>query len=204
MRVDAPFLACALWLAGSSVADSAVIQLPGGIAVEGILDGGIIAPGVTGDTLDYLKFELMSTSELTVEVTNFSSNRMLMLAAFIGRNDEFGFLGNPYLIIGTIGPQSFSRPLDAGVYVAVVGTRANTSYDIFDGFVPVNPEGGGFTVGEYGYAVSGDVKALEFWDGELDGTFKITIIPEPATVALAGFGAVLLLPRRRAKSDHRP
>jgi hypothetical protein len=89
--------------------------------------------------------------------------------------------------------------LDPGIYVAVVGLRENTSYDTFDGFVAVNPEGGGFTNGPYAYSISGDVRALEFWDGELDGTFKITSIPEPSTAAYVG-GSALLLWKRNASN----
>jgi hypothetical protein len=64
----------------------------------------------------------------------------------------------------------------------------------------VNPEGGGFTNGPYAYSISGDVRALEFWDGELDGSFIITRIPEPGTGLLLA-SALCLLARRKPSRD---
>ena len=91
-----------------------------------------------------------------------------------------------------------TRTLDPGIYVAAMGMRINTSYDIGDGFTAVNPEGGGFTFANYAYSISGDVRALQYWDGELDGTFKITtFIPEPSWAVLCGVGLALIGLRRR-------
>ena len=175
---------------------SAVVQTPGFISVSGVINGGVIAPDVTGDTLDYVKFEVLNTSSIVV-TSGFGSGARLILAQFIGRNDEFGFIGNPFYLEQTSSTEysTLTRLLNAGTYVAVMGVRDNTSYDLFDGFVAVNPEGGGFTHGPYGYAIAGDVRALEFWDGELDGTFIITSIPEPGIAASLGVGALLLLRR---------
>lgn len=183
-----------------AVGRAAVIQTPGLISVQGVLNGGIIAPDITGDTLDYLKFEVLTTSSIKV-TSGFGSGARLILAEFIGRNDEFGFIGNPFYLEQTSSTEysTLTRSLTAGIYVAVMNVNDNTSYDIFDGFVAVNPEGGGFTNGPYAYSISGDVRALEFWDGELDGTFKITSIPEPSAAAYVG-GSALLLWKRNAKT----
>jgi hypothetical protein len=165
-----------------------------------VLNGGIIAPDVTGDTLDYLKFEVLTTSSITV-TSGFGSGFRLILAEFIGRNDEFGFIGNPFYLEQTSSTEysTLTRNLAVGIYVAVMNVNDNTSYDIFDGFVAVNPEGGGFTNGPYAYSIAGDVRALEFWDGELDGTFIIISIPEPGTAAYLG-GSALLLWQRNANT----
>jgi hypothetical protein len=72
-----------------------------------------------------------------------------------------------------------------------------SSYDVFDGYVAVNPEGGGFIQGPYQYTITGDVRGLEYWDGHLDGTFTVTFIPEPASAALVGLAFGLSLWRRR-------
>jgi hypothetical protein len=192
-------LAVGFWL--SSVGRAAVIQTPSLISVEGVINGdGSSPPGIRGDTLDYLKFEVLTTSSITV-TSGFNSAFHLLLAQFIGRNDEFGFIGNPFILNQASRTEwdTLTRILDPGIYVAVVGLRENTSYDTFDGFVAVNPEGGGFTNGPYAYSISGDVRALEFWDGELDGTFKITSIPEPSTAAYVG-GSALLLWKRNASN----
>jgi len=133
--------------------------------------------------------------------SGFGSGLRLLLAQFIGRNDEFGFLDHPFMLEQTSSTEwsFFSRVLDPGIYVTVMNVRDNTSYDIFDGFVAVNPEGGGFTNGPYAYSIAGDVRALEFWDGELDGTFIIISIPEPGTAAYLG-GSALLLWQRNANT----
>ncbi len=193
------FLLCVMMFCSPLAACAAVIQTPGLIAVAGVINGdGSSPPGIRGDTLDYLKFEVLTTSSVTV-TSGFGSGFRLLLAQFIGRNDEFGFIGNPFYLEQTSSTDysSLIRSLDAGVYVAVMNVADNTSYDIFDGFVAVNPEGGGFTNGPYGYSIAGDVRALEFWDGELDGSFIITSVPEPCTAAYLG-GSALLLWRRNA------
>jgi len=70
----------------------------------------------------------------------------------------------------------------------------------------VNPECGGFTLGPYAYSISGDVQALEFWDGELDGSFIVTRIPEPGTGLLLATLTVLLWKRKptHRKENDRP
>lgn len=182
------------------VCHAAVVQTPGFIAVEGVLNGSSGTPFEPSDTLDYLKFEVLTTTSITV-TSGFGSGVRLRLAQFIGKNDEFGFIGDPYYLEQTSSTEwSFlTRTLDPGVYVTAMGVRDNTSYDIFDGFVAVNPEGGGFTVGNYAYSIAGDVRALEFWDGELDGTFKIIRfeVPEPSPAALLAAGIGGWMARRR-------
>ena len=191
-------LICASTACFTEISGAAVVQTPGIIKVEGILNGGIIAPDITGDTLDYLKFEVLTTSSITI-TSGFNSALLLHLAQFIGRDDEFGFVGDPYYLTQESSTEwdFFTRTLEPGIYVTTMGVRRNTSYDIFDGFQAVNPEGGGFTIGEYGYSIAGDVRAMEFWDGELDGSFKITIIPEPSATALWGLAAMAVGFRNR-------
>lgn len=183
----------------SSAAQSAVVQLPRRIEVDAVLDGGIIAPLVTGDTLDYLTFEVLTTADVTV-TSGFGGGLLLLLAQFIGRDDEFGYLGHPFRLEQTspITFDSLSRELDPGIYVTAMGLRDHTSYDVFDGYTAVNPEGGGFTFGPYAYSIDGPVRALEFREGNLDGTFTITQIPEPtASLLLLAGGALLLSWRKR-------
>jgi hypothetical protein len=63
----------------------------------------------------------------------------------------------------------------------------------------VNPNGGGFTWGDYAYRVDGEVRALEYWDGELDGSFIVTnLVPEPGPVVLLCVAAVIACRRRRS------
>jgi hypothetical protein len=194
------FVGCAVGIVAlqAPLSQAAVVQTPGLISVTGALDGGLIAPGRVGDTLDYLKFEMPSSGNVTL-TSGFGSGLRLLLAQFIGVQNEFGFVGNPYWLQQTSEePASFTRPLAAGTYVLAMGVKDHTSYDIFDGFVAVNREGGGFTFTNYAYTVEGDVQALEYWDGNLDGTFTVTQIPEPGAVSVILFiGAAGILRRRR-------
>ena len=193
----------ALLLCSLGRADAAtVLTAPGSIHVEGVIDGGIIAPGDVGDTLDYLKFEVLSPTQITV-TSGFNSALLLLLAAYIGRDDEFGFIGNPFRLEQTSSTEwsTLTRSLEPGTYVAAMGVRDDTSYDVFDGFTAVNPEGGGFTRGLYAYSIAGDVRALEYWDGELDGTFKVTVIPEPCASALLLSVGLVVRRRRRIRGQ---
>jgi len=200
MRALAFTLGAALLLVAPMQA--AVIQLPGRIEVEGVIDGdGSSPPGIRGDTMDYLTFEVRSTGSVTF-TSGFGSGLRMQLASFIGVEDEFGFLGNPFRLEQTSEePATFTRTLDPGVYVTAMGVRENTSYDVFDGYQPVNEEGGGFTFGPYAYTITGDVRALEFREGNLDNTFTITQIPEPSATILALCCGALLATRRRRKPE---
>ena len=146
--------------------------------------------------MDYLKFEVLTTSVVTFRMQNYGGN-LHLLGSFIGRDDAFGFVDSPFYLWVFAGHDfngpspSFTRTLEAGTYVVATGQDSHSGYDIFDGFRAVNPEGGGggFIFGNYAYDILGDVRALEFWDGDLDGTFTITRFPVPEP----GFGYLLLV-----------
>jgi hypothetical protein len=197
MKILKLTLGAALLLAAiPALAD--VIQLPGRIEVEGVLDGSSGVPGVRGDTMDYLTFEVLTLGSVTF-TSGFNSAFRLYLASFIGVEDEFGYLGHPNRLEQTpsMPLDFFTRTLDPGIYVTAMGMRENTSYDVFDGYKPVNEEGGGFTFGPYAYTIEGPVRALEFREGNLDGTFTITQIPEPRTLLLLIASMATLAGRRR-------
>lgn len=170
------------------------------LLVEGFLEGDIETLEFEGDTMDYYNFEVLTEGTVRIEVVPGFGGGLILLASFIGRDDEFGFIGNPYRIEppGSEGrPQFLERPLDVGEYVVAMGGGGRSSYDIFDGYVAVNPEGGGFPQAPYAYTITGDVRGLEYWDGHLDGTFTVTQIPEASAVALLGLAAGGLLWKRR-------
>ena len=75
-----------------------------------------------------------------------------------------------------------------------------SSYDIFDGYVPVNREGGGFPQAPCEYYITGDVRGLEYWDGHLDGTLTVTQIPEPGGLSLILL--LLLATQMRTRRQH--
>jgi hypothetical protein len=191
-------------------------QSSGLIDVCGSINGGVIRvnPDNTGDTLDYLKFEVLSTSTVRIEMqAGFVRH---LLGAFLGVSTEFGFppgfpyyLSTPCASDGCVAiPREHSASGDAyvegsllaGIYVLSTGESRSTSYDIGDGFTPVNPEGGGFIVDIYTYQIRGDVRGLEFYDGNLNGTFTVTSIPEPTAAVYIGGSAFLLLWQRKANS----
>ena len=181
-----------------SISAAAVFSSPGFVRVEGVINGGLIAPGRVGDTMDYLKFEVLSSGTVTA-TSGFGGAHVLRLAQYIGVNDEFGLIGGlgPFRLFQTssVSFDSMSIFINPGIYVASVGMHERSSYDIFDGFRALNPEGGGFTLGPYAYSLAGDLRPLEFWDGELNNTFIVTQVPEPGTAFLIGGSALFLLQR---------
>lgn len=181
------------------------------ISIEGVIEGDSRQPmGIRGETMDYLKFEVMNTSDVRITGTDLSWERLLILAGYTGRDDKFEFLGNPFEFEDNYPDPELpfiERQLDAGTYVIVVDSTEDSGYDIWDGFVPVNRGGGGFSIAPYSFEVSGDVRPLEFWEGKFDptpyGSFDVTIIPEPSSVLLLTFGAGGILFYRRAKRRQR-
>jgi hypothetical protein len=202
-----------LALGGVAARAATIVQTPGRISVEGIINGGLIAPGAVGDTLDYLKFEVLTTGDMTMTFTK-SGRGQLWIGRYIGLTTEFAFL---YDDLGKfVDPYSLIKPgetptrltlfLHPGIYVIAyghwVGPEENEQvYDIDQGFLAVNPNGGGFTWGDYAYRVDGEARALEYWDGELDGSFIVTnLVPEPGLVVLLGVAAAFACFRRRTGS----
>jgi hypothetical protein len=187
-----------------------IIQSAGLIDVCGSLNGGVIRvnPDNTGDTLDYLKFEVLTASTVRIEMQAGAARHLL--GVFLGISTEFGFpTGFPYYVstpcvsdgcVRTATGAYVEGLLPAGIYVLATGESRSTSYDIGDGFTPVNPEGGGFIVDVYSYQIRGDVRGLEFYDGNLNGTFTVTQIPEPRLAGLIGLGIFCFAPRRRPRS----
>ncbi len=182
-----------------------VISTPGKIQVSAAIKGDAETLGVFGDTLDYLKFEMMSSGIITINSIHIGGAKY-MLAEYLGIESEFGFIDNPYRLEVIAGAPfnaplpSLTRQLNAGTYILVAGRGGNrTSYDVYDGFVALNPEGGGFTSSSYSYEIIGDVRPLEFRSGNLDNTFTITTypVPEPSTYALLGLGLASLAWLRR-------
>jgi hypothetical protein len=178
------------------------------IAISAVLEGDAgLGPG-DGDTLDYLTFEVLSSSDVTLTGDPPRGGIEYLLAEYIGREDEFGDLsasGEFRLVWDCLGPlcqdsppMILSRRLDPGVYVIITNMRFDTSYDHFDGYVPVNPEGGGFVRATYSYTLEGDLRGLEFREGNLDGTFTVTRIPEPGVAGMVGLALAGLARRKRS------
>ena len=121
-----------------------------------------------------------------------------LLASFIGREDEFAPVIGPFILTipnncdpDSCPPVFLDKDLPIGEYVLIITAGGRSSHDVFDGYVPVNREGGGFHQFAYQYDITGPVRGLEYWDGHLDGTFTVTSIPEAST--LYGVGSVLMM-----------
>ncbi len=155
------------------------------LLVEGFVDGDVLPGPELGDTMDYYKFQVVTPGTVRIEAV--PSGGLLLLAQYIGRTDEFGFINTPFRIEAS-GPYVLERLLDAGEYVVAMTAGGRTSYDIYDGYKAVNREGGGFGQAPYAYSITGDVRGLEYWDGHLDGTFIVTTIPEPSCLFYLGVG----------------
>lgn len=174
------------------------------IRVEGFLEGSAQSLEFRGDTMDYYKFAVLTPGRVRIDQRRFGIAR---LAEFIGREDQFGFLSAPNFLTmpdrcdpSGCPPIFLERDLEAGEYVLILTasrTGSNSSYDVFDGYVPVNREGGGFSQGEYRFDITGPVVGLEYWDGHLDGTFTVTQIPEPSTTFLGLWAVSFGLLRRK-------
>lgn len=178
------------------------------LLVEGHLEGDASELLFRGDTQDYYKFEVVTDGTVRIEVPRLFGG-VYYLAAFVGANDEFGFIGNPYRIERNLPcqdlvctePRILERFLPSGQYVIVATGGGRTSYDVYDGYKAVNREGGGFGQAPYAYTITGDVRGLEYWDGHINGTFTVTQIPEPATACcLLLAGAAMSRGRRRFRN----
>jgi hypothetical protein len=175
------------------------------LLVEGYWEGSAFEPFFRGETQDYYKFEVITSGTVRMEVPRLYGG-VYLLAAYIGVDNEFGFIGNPFRIERNLPceelictePRILERFLPAGQYVVAATAGGQTSYDIFDGYVAVNREALGlFGQAPYAYTITGDVRGLEYWDGHIDGTFTVTQIPEPSSAAALLSATVCLLGRRR-------
>jgi hypothetical protein len=198
-----------LVLGGTAAHAATIIQTPGRISVEGIINGSSGTGYPPSDTLDYLKFEVLTTGDVTMTLIANSASQ-LWIGHYTGLNSEFEYVRDEhgaivwtYTLSNPNDPVALSLRLAAGIYVIAhghwVGPEENEQvYDIDQGFRAVNPNGGGFTWGDYAYRVDGEVRALEYWDGELDGSFIVTnLVPEPGPVVLLCVAAVIACRRRR-------
>lgn len=166
------------------------------LLVEGFLEADVLPGPELGDTMDFYKFRVLTPGSVRIDAV--PTGGLLLVAQYIGRIDEFGFIDHPFRIEAS-GPYLLERFLDAGEYVVAMTAGGETSYDIFDGYKAVNREGGGFGQAPYAYTITGAVRGLEYWDGHLDGTFTVTSIPEPSCLLYLG-GSVALLFLRRFKA----
>jgi hypothetical protein len=127
------------------------------ISVSGVIEGTSQRSGF-GETIDYLKFEMLTTGLFNL-VGDSLPGRFLTLAAYSGDNSQFSAVSSPSvlfftrenLILGTV--PTLSRTLNAGQYILIVDAVEDSQYDFGDGFVPVNEDGGFFPYAEYRFTI---------------------------------------------------
>ena len=179
----------ALLCLGSCISQGAVIVTPGRIEVQASLEGDAPLGPIIGETLDFLTFEVATPTSVRLVATRLSGTVFLA----VGEIYEPGLLGNaaPNYRIFYFGPQELTLNLFPGLYAI---QAAVTEYDdIAQTFVPVNNTSAIISTVNYSYYLEGNIRGLEFMEGNRDRTFTVTQVPEPTAawlmVAALAFGA---------------
>ncbi|YCM46655.1 hypothetical protein V2O64_11555 [Verrucomicrobiaceae bacterium 227] len=171
------------------------------ISVDGFLEEG---PGRRGATLDFFDFEVLTSGEIRIEAPvnlnfeHFLSQRIVGSDEFI-RLDE-----HPYILsvsfcgglpLCSVIDSSFvlNRYLDAGRYVITTSASTEGDWDLNQGYLAFSGDVGAFEPSAYNYTITGDVNGLRQLEGQLDGRFSVTNIPEPATSVFVVCGLVISL-----------
>ena len=185
-----------------SLATAGVTFTSTGVSVSGAIEGSGAEPILRGDTLDYLTFEITAAGPVGMRWTDIGSSLFLAIAqvveVFDPGDERFLNLVGPYVVFANSPP--LTRILDPGTYVIQVAESGYRSGDIGFDYLPVNRQGGGFIVAPYTFALEGQFQALDFKEGNLNGTFTTTqLVPEPGVLSLLGASAAACLSRRRRR-----
>ena len=196
------FIFASLFLIGS-IAPAAVTLTPTGVIVEGVIEGdGLLPHPFDGDTIDYLTFEVTTRGPVRLIGTDITSSIFLAMGVVV-ENEPFDIPGLPYLLFDSHSPidPELTHILDPGVYLVQIAEEEFRDGDLYAfGFLPVNRSGGGFVASPYSFTLEGQFQALDFMEGNLDGTFTVTHVPEPSAAALLAVAAAAfgLTKRRRS------
>ena len=179
----------------SSIASAAVLTTPGRIEVQASLEGDAPFGPLIGETLDFLTFEVAAPTTVRLVATRLIGTVFLA----VGQIYEPGLLGDaaPNYRIFHYSTPELSLNLLPGLYAI---QSAVTEYDdIAPTFTPVSQTSGNISIVNYSYYLEGNVRGLEFMEGNRNGTFTVTQVPEPS-VGLLSISALLLA----AQTRHRP
>ena len=176
----------------------------GSVFVEGVIDGSAINPFFRGDTIDYLTFRVTTAGPVRLIATDITNAIFLAMGEDVGGGEPFDSVGLPYLLFDNssrVNPPEFTHILQSGFYLVQVAEEEFRDGDLYPyGFLPVNRSGGGFVASPYSFILEGQFEVLDFMEGNLDGTFTVTHVPEPSTAALLGTVVAAIGFARRRRS----
>ncbi len=190
-----PLLISLSLLLSNTLLPAAVTLTSTGVFVEGIIEGSLGIPGVIGETIDYLTFEVTTTGPVRLIATDITRSIFLAMGVVFGGGEPFDVPGFPYVLYtnhSIVNPPELTFTLNPGLYLVQVAEEEFRGGDLYEfGYLPVNRSGGGFVASPYSFTLEGQFQSLAFMEGNLNGTFTVTqIVPEPSTAALAAFAAM--------------
>ncbi|HWB07172.1 MAG TPA: hypothetical protein VG796_29380 [Verrucomicrobiales bacterium] len=157
------------------------------LSVTGRIDGYAIPGNPDLSTLDFYFITALSdtlvNASIGVIATPTIVNTNLDMSILLPPNPE----GDMILCAAIAGNTTQSFTLLAGNYVMAMRPRNSD----FDGYWPLPAFANNdspFDSFDYEAALTGDVRLNEIWRGRRDGTFDVTIVPEPGISLFAVFG----------------
>ena len=182
----------------SSCLNAAVIMTPNGIFIQGVIEGSGQEPIFRGDTIDYLTFEVTTTGPVRLIANDITNSVFLAMGVVVGGGEPFDI---PSFLLFTnhsiVNPPELTFILNPGLYLVQVAEEEYREGDLGNYFVPVNRPGGGFVASPYSFTLEGQFQVLDFMEGNLEGTFTVTHVPEPCTAALLFMAVAAELLKRR-------
>jgi len=204
-----PFKALGTLVLGATIANAAVILLPGnnpsGTEENVLLNQGVVGNTITGDFANSVAIaQFFSTQLITspangqarIETSNGDELTYLVISLqggytfgdlIFAANPPGGPGSNPFIKIGAVGTVSGNVPLTASTEITT-GNQFFTIRATGETLSSVTIE----TVGPIGLD---DIRQVRFSD--ITARTIDTVVPEPSTWALLGSGLVLIAIRRR-------
>ena len=163
-------------------AQAAVIVTPGRIEVQASLEGDAPLGSLIGETLDFLTFEVATPTSVRLIALDLRGTVFLAVGHYDELTQQFEDAALNYRIF-YYGPQELTLSLGSGLYVI---QAAVTEYeDIATAFEPVSNTSAIISTVPYRFALEGNVRGLEFLEGNRNGTFTVTQVPEPSVARLS-------------------
>ena len=167
------------------------------------LEGDLFTGRAIGETLDYLTFEVTTRTPIWLIGTDLSSTVFLAVAEVFGVDKQFDAVIPNYRLFdtGTVAIPELTLSLDPGLYVVQVAVEEFRGGDLADTFIPVSQTPAIVSTAPYRFALEGEVRGLEFLEGNRDRSFTVTQVPEPSIAALFLTVVVAGVFRRKRRPD---